>query len=207
MTKMRPFSLLTTLALILFVGPAADAAMVTFVTTGIFTASGTSVLQDLPNGLDIRFNSGSAGPVDLQNPGDFSNVSFGQFDTSFTTAGSPQPVSSGFTLNILQTSPSVDPTLSFAGSISGTVSFDGSTLLVQFTGPLVITTADGLVEYRILNADEGTPGLISVGNPNSNNGLTSVNGRITLTSVPEPSAFALLGLGVPAVLLLRRRHA
>lgn len=204
MTKMRPFSLLAALAMILFVGPAADAAMVTFVTTGIFTESGTSVLQDLPNGLDIRFNSGAAGPLNL-NTGDFSNVSFGQFDTHFTSATTNQTVSSGFTLKIAQASPSIDLGLSFAGSISGTVVFDGSKLIVQFTGPLVITSSDGLVQYRILNADEETPGRISVGAPNANNGLTSVNGRITL--VPEPSAFALLGLGVPAVLLCRRRRA
>ncbi|OJW20487.1 MAG: hypothetical protein BGO49_04565 [Planctomycetales bacterium 71-10] len=177
--------------------------MVTFVTTGVFTASGTSVLQNL-SGLDISFDSGSAGPLDLS-IGDFSNVSFGQFNTSFTSAPTDQIVSSGFTLEILQASPSFDNGLSFSGSISGTISVSGSKLIVQFNGPLVITSADGLVQYRILNADEGTPGRISVGAPNANNGLTSVNGRITL--VPEPSAFALLGLGVPAVLLYRRRRA
>ncbi len=203
MSKIRTSSLLAALAITLFVGPAVNAAMVTFVTTGVFTASGTSVLQNL-SGLDISFDSGSAGPLDLS-IGDFSNVSFGQFNTSFTSAPTDQIVSSGFTLEILQASPSFDNGLSFSGSISGTISVSGSKLIVQFNGPLVITSADGLVQYRILNADEGTPGRISVGAPNANNGLTSVNGRITL--VPEPSAFALLGLGVPAVLLYRRRRA
>lgn len=204
MTKIHTSSLMAALAITLFVGPAADAAFVSFVTTGKFDVSGTSVLQNL-DGLDISFDSGSAGPIELANIGSFSNVSFGQFNTSFTSATTDQVVSSGFTLSILQTTPSQDPSLTFSGSISGTVSVNGSTLMVQFNGPLVLTSADGRVRYRILNAEEGTPGLISVGSPNANNSLSSVNGRITL--VPEPSAFALLGLGVPAVLLYRRRRA
>lgn len=201
----RAFSLPAALAVALFVGPAAHAEMVSFVTTGTFLASGSSVLQDLPNGLDIRFESGNS-TVDLS-PGGFSNTSFGQFNTSNTTATSNQVVTSGFELSILQVAPSVDPSLLFSGSISGTISISGSSLVVQFSGPLVLTSADGRVTYTILNADLGVPGQIFVGAPDANNGLTSVNGRVTLNAIPEPSALALLGLGIPAALLYRRRVA
>jgi hypothetical protein len=203
MKTIRKTSLLAAFAVALLAAPAANAAMVIdFVTTGTFGSSGTSTF-DNGAGVVITFNSGTSN-VELDN-GETSAVSFGQFDTSGTTNLTDQTVLDTFTLSILQTAPSVDPSLAFSGTVSGEIRATRSGLFLLITSPLVITSADGLVQYRIVNADNGIPGSVSIGAPQTNNGLTSVNGEVTLTAIPEPTAFALLGLGIPAVLLYRRR--
>jgi hypothetical protein len=200
MKSIRITSLLAACSIFMLAAPAANAESIAFVTTGTFSISGSSQILT-GAGLDITFDSGT-GLIDL-NDGEFSNVSFGQFNTSNTSALTDQPVVTDFTLDIGQFLPNPD-SYSFLGAITGTLSIFKSTMVIQLSGPLSFTTMDGRVKYEILNADGGTPGRIFIGSPQTNNGLTSINGRITL--IPEPSAFALLGLGVPAVLLLHRRR-
>lgn len=199
---------LATMVTASFVGPTVHAEMIQFVTTGHFAAAGGGSVLLGPGGLELRFDSGNSN-INLA-VGASSNISFGQFNTSFTTAVTDKTVTSAFTLSILQVLPSPDLGLQFLGSIGGTVSISASSIVMQFSGPLTITSSDGKVRYQIINADLDElsipiPGRISVGAPDTNNGLTSVNGRVTL--VPEPSAIALLGLGVPAALVLYRRRA
>lgn len=204
MTITRKASFLAVCATVLLAAaPAAVAEQIIFVATGTFDATGTSRLDNIA-GVDISFDTG-VGLLDLED-GEFSFVTFGQFNTSLTDAGTPVQVDTGFTLNITQSAPTFD-THDFTGSISGRIYSEGSTLIMQFNGPLTFTTADGRVRYDILNADSGIPGRIVISAPNTNGGITSVNGQVTLVPIPEPSAFALMGLGLPALLLFRRRRA
>jgi len=65
-------------------------------------------------------------------------------------------------------------------------------------------SADGLLTGRTPNFQNGTgnPGAIPPTNPST---LSGWAGPITLVAVPEPSTFALAGLGLAGLLIFRRR--
>jgi len=179
---------------------AAHAEFVTFITTGSFSGGstpGTSTYTDAVNGISISFTSSANNNVDVPPT---SQVSFGQFDTSATTAAVFAPVVTNFTLTILQLSQS-GGTLDFLGTLSGQLRIDNSQVFVQFNTPLTGTI--GTIFYSIASADDNTPGRVNIAPPQTNNGLTTVVGRVGV--VPEPSSFALLALGCPAVLAIARR--
>lgn len=205
MKSIRITSLAAACTVLMLAAPAANAENISYVTTGAFGSSGNGTYN---NGLGtiITFLSGATPPggLDLMN-GESSAVSLGEFDTSLVTNTTDETVIDTFTLSIFQTAPSIDFGLKFLGDIGGVIRATKSGLFLQITSPLVITSSDGRVQYRIVNADNGTPGYISIGAPGTSN--TSVNGEVTLLPIPEPSAIALLGLGIPAVLLYRRRLA
>jgi len=191
---------------LLLLGAEAHAVPVTYTTTGKFALPadpGTNIFT--APGVTITYNAptGGAQTVDA-NP--TTNASFGFFSTVGTTATSPVPISTPFTLQIFQIAVGGVPTpgsLNFVGQISGTLSINSSGAQLQFSGPLAQSL--GLTIYQIANAADQVPGRILIAPPNSNNGVTAIEGRITF--IPEPSAMVLVGMGAvaPLAMMLRRR--
>ncbi|AMV40419.1 PEP-CTERM sorting domain-containing protein [Planctomyces sp. SH-PL62] len=197
MRTLRPLALLAALAAAVAVAPAVQAETVLFGTDGVFTSSGTSTL-DLGNGNSISFNGQG---FNTANPNPFTFATFGQFDTSGFTTDIETPVTTGFELTIGQLAPTFGEA-QFIGTIAGNLTVSSSGVVLTFTSPLAVMI--GNIKYEILSSDLGA-GTLVLSPPEINNGLTSINARIT--AIPEPSAFILMGLAAPAAFLYRRRTA
>lgn len=181
----------------LTIGSNARAEFVEFVTIGTFTGGdlppGDTYL-DAANGISIVFNSSLDNTVDAPPS---SQVSFGQFDTSGTTATSLEGVSAAFSLQIFQSTQG-GGVLEFLGTLSGSLQVLNSQAFVQFDGPL--TGNIGLVIYTIVSADDGIAGRVNIAPPRTNNGLTTISGRVNV--IPEPSSVVMLSLGCVGLLTL-----
>ena len=192
----------------------AGAVPVTYSTVGVFTGGANTT----PNtavytapGVLIRFRGVDSDTVDAP-----SQASFGQFDTTGTTAASLTGVSGNFRLDIFQSAPEVGGPATFVGSLNGTLSSVGSTAFVQFTGSLsqIIAGASTQTTYTIVEADRdpaGNPvqGRANINPPSTQAGLSSVEGFITTTGapapIPEPSTLLMGALAAPAVLMCVRK--
>lgn len=173
----------------------AHADIVTYATSGVFGSSNTSTFTS--GGVSIVYNNGSGINLNV-NPS--TQVSFGTFNTTLTTAPTPTVVTDTFRLTITQAIPTFGTGL-FTGTLSGTLSVDLSTAAVQFTGPLTLAIGNSI--YSILSADNNTPGRVNISPPRANNGVSTIAGLITI--VPEPSTMALTALGGAALLGLGHR--
>jgi len=173
----------------------AHADIVTYATAGVFGSSGTSTFSS--GNVNIVYNNGSGINLNV-NPS--TQVSFGTFNTSLTTATTPTVITDTFTLTITQAAP-IFGTGSFVGTLSGTLSINTSTALVQFTGPLSLTIGNSM--YSIRSADNNTPGRVNISPPQANGGVSTIAGLITI--VPEPSTMALTALGGTVLLGLGHR--
>jgi hypothetical protein len=112
--------------------------------------------------------------------------SFGNFQT-FVSGNGVIGASGTFTLTITQTVP-VAGSNSFSATFSGTFSSSNSgTGVVNFT---VTSISIGGITYSITNNP------LNLVPPASNNGITTVQGQITGSAVPEPTSMFLLGTGL-----------
>ena len=209
MRSLRPLAFVAALAAAVVASPSVKAEQVFFGTDGVFE-NGTSTL-DLGAGKIISFigndlNSVNASPI--------SQATFGSFDTSLFTSGDLTPISTTFTLNIVQllpTPPVGSETASFSGSLTGTLNIDSSgNLFLLFDGPLSasITSEEGLeVIYSIVSGDSFTPGRVNLNPSTTNGGISTIAGQVEV--VPEPSTLALAGIALPllAAYRLRRKSA
>jgi hypothetical protein len=191
------------LSAVLALGSSAQADLVTFVTTGVFTGgsnttSGTATYTDAANGVLIRYIPSTNNTVTVPPA---SQVSFGTFNTTGTTATTNAPVSGTFTLNIFQTAPTAG-NVSFAGSVSGTLTGTSSQAFVQFNAPL--SRVIGTETYTIVSADGGTAGRVNFAPPSTNAGVSTINGSVN-SVIPEPSSLVLSALLAPALLALVAR--
>jgi len=188
---------------LLLLGAEAQAIPVTYTTTGSFGPVGPGSNTFTSGGVTITYNSPAGGAPQTVDANPTTNASFGFFSTVGTTSPTPVAVSTPFTLQIFQIAPSVGGPINFVGQVSGTLSINASTAVLQFNGPLAQTI--GIVTYRIANAADGMPGRILIAPPTSNNGVTAIEGQIT--AIPEPSAMVLVGMGAlaPLAMTLRRR--
>jgi len=205
--RLMPIALLAGLAI---VGPTAPAhaVPVTFSTVGNFTGgddpTGNSYL-DVANGILITFQGVNLPPDNTVNASPVTGATFGSFDTTGTTATSLKSIAGGgFNLDIFQTSPDPGGPITFVGTLNGTLAIDASQAFVLFATPFVPQAIVGplaTVTYAIVEADRGVAGRADI----SPNGLSSVQGEIRASVVPEPSTMLMASLAVPALLLYRLR--
>jgi len=177
------------LAVVAFGTSQAQADPVTFTTSGTFTCGGCS--GSGTNSVTFLGGSGNAfmltftglGSTSLNTP---SGSSFGNFQT-FVSGNGVINASGTFTLTISQTVP-VAGSNSFSATFNGSFSASNSgTGVVNFT---VTSVTIGGITYAITNNP------LNLVPPASNNGITTVQGQVTGSAVPEPTSMLLLGTGL-----------
>jgi hypothetical protein len=179
------------------------APIVQYTTTGVFGSSGTSVSTSSSGLSTVTFLSGSGGPIDVGFG--TANVSFGQFELSSTQAVGLDTLDDTFTLTIHQLSPTPG-SAPLAATLIGNVRFDFTNAIIQF---LTLDAVIGGVQYHIASAGNGVPGRVLIPTPTVNSGVglssATLQGQISESPIPEPGTYALMGLGLTAVALVRRR--
>jgi hypothetical protein len=165
------------------------------------------------------FITGGTGTVQIATPPDATaqatlggpSVSIPAATLSTNTAATdqkPDSFQSNFSLhlNLTDTASNTMKTLTFNGTVSGTLSVNQSSLFATFQNPLTQNLTFGNLVYTVTidpsHLHLPTPGAPNLGQINAGVSVASATGAAT---TPEPSSFLLGAIALPALGLSWRR--